>query len=205
MVDAADLKSAAAWRGGSSPPAGIRRDPGLPEWLSTVLGMVRVRDAPSKPYPGWFCWPSATVGERRFGASTSVVQVAREAPTAGRTALPEYGKRLLATGRHLAAALRAPGAAPVPVHRSSGRRDVVMRWAELPRALDLAKVPRCSTLAHASRRILADAEAVGFHRRPGCRDPARPQSGPDRACARCRRGCHRTGNPAGERTSASGG
>ncbi len=34
-------------------------------------------------------------------------------------------------------------------------------WAELRRALGLKKVPHHSTLAHASRRILADAEAGG--------------------------------------------
>lgn len=38
---------------------------------------------------------------------------------------------------------------------------LVAEWSELRRALGLAKVPHYSTLAHASRRILADAEGGG--------------------------------------------
>ncbi|WP_426960258.1 hypothetical protein [Muricoccus radiodurans] len=38
----------------------------------------------------------------------------------------------------------------------------VAEWGELRRTLGLAKVPHYSTLAHASRRILADAEAMGL-------------------------------------------
>ena len=50
-----------------------------------------------------------------------------------------------------------------PVLRTDYRGVValVAAWPELRRALGLAKVPHCSTLAHASRRILADAEAGG--------------------------------------------
>jgi hypothetical protein len=38
---------------------------------------------------------------------------------------------------------------------------LVVEWAELRRALGLAKVPQYSTLAHASRRILANADVGG--------------------------------------------
>ncbi len=43
---------------------------------------------------------------------------------------------------------------------------LVAEWSELRRALGLAKVPHHSTLAHASRRILADAEAGGLSTAP---------------------------------------
>jgi hypothetical protein len=39
---------------------------------------------------------------------------------------------------------------------------LVAEWAELRHALGLSKVPHYSTLVHAARRLLADAEAGGF-------------------------------------------
>ncbi len=93
--------------------------------------------------------------------SKSAVRVAREALAAGRAALPEYWQPLFAARLHAGAALR------VLVLRQFLRTDyrgvvaLVAEWAELRRVLGLTKVPHYSTLAHASRRILADAEAGG--------------------------------------------
>lgn len=93
--------------------------------------------------------------------SKSAVRVAREALAAGRAALPEYGNRFSRrdyTQAQLFALL---------VLRQFLRTDyrgvvtLAAEWAELRRALGLSKVPHYSTLAHASRRILADAEAGG--------------------------------------------
>ena len=93
--------------------------------------------------------------------SKSAVKVAREALAAGRAALPEYGSRFSRrdyTQAQLFALL---------VLRQFLRTDyrgvvaLVAEWAELRRVLGLTKVPHYSTLAHASRRILADAEAGG--------------------------------------------
>jgi hypothetical protein len=93
--------------------------------------------------------------------SKSAIRVAREALAAGRAALPEYGSRFSRrdyTQAQLFALL---------VLRQFLRTDyrgvvaLVVEWAELRRALGLSKVPHYSTLAHASRRILADAEAGG--------------------------------------------
>lgn len=93
--------------------------------------------------------------------SKLAVRVAREALAAGRAALPEYGSRFLRrdyTQAQLFALL---------VLRQFLRidyRGVVVRvaeWAELRRALGLSEVPHYSTLAHAARRLLADAEAGG--------------------------------------------
>ena len=93
--------------------------------------------------------------------SKSAVRVAREALAAGRAALPEYGSRFSRrdyTQAQLFALL---------VLRQFLRTDyrgvvaLVAEWTELRRALHLSKVPHYSTLAHASRRLLADAEAGG--------------------------------------------
>ena len=93
--------------------------------------------------------------------SKSAVRVAREAFAAGRAALPEYGSRFSRrdyTQAQLFALL---------VVRQFLRTDyrgvvaLVAEWAELRRTLGLTKVPHYSTLAHASRRILAEAEAGG--------------------------------------------
>ena len=93
--------------------------------------------------------------------SKSAVKVAREALAAGRAALPEYGSRFSRrdyTQAQLFALL---------VLRQFLRTDyrgvvaLVAEWAELRRVLGLTEVPHHSTLAHASRRILADAEAGG--------------------------------------------
>ncbi len=93
--------------------------------------------------------------------SKSAIRVAREALAAGRAALPEYGSRFSRrdyTQAQLFALL---------VLRQFLRTDyrgvvaLVAEWAELRRALGLTKVPHYSTLAHASRRILAGTEAGG--------------------------------------------
>jgi hypothetical protein len=93
--------------------------------------------------------------------SKPAVRVACEALAAGRAALPEYGSRFSRrdyTQAQLFALL---------VLRQFLRTDyrgvvtLVAEWAELRRALGLSKVPHYSTLAHASRRILADGEAGG--------------------------------------------
>ena len=75
----------------------------------------------------------------------------------GGAALPEYGGRF-SRRDHTQAQLCA-----LLVLRQFLRADyrgvvaLVSEWPELRRALGVAKVPHCSTLAHASRRILADA------------------------------------------------
>jgi hypothetical protein len=93
--------------------------------------------------------------------SKSSVRVAREALAAGRAALPEYGSRFSRrdyTQAQLFALL---------VLRQFLRTDyrgvvaLVTEWTELRRTLGLTKVPHYSTLAHASRRIIAQAEAGG--------------------------------------------
>ena len=94
--------------------------------------------------------------------SKSAVGVAREALAAGRTALPEYGSRYSRKD------YTQPQLFALLVLRQFLRTDyrgavtLVAEWAELRRALGLAKVPHYSTLAHASRRILAAAEAGGL-------------------------------------------
>jgi hypothetical protein len=93
--------------------------------------------------------------------SKSVVGVAREALAAGRAALPEYGSRF-SRRDYKQAQLFA-----LLVLRQFLRTDyrgvvaLVAEWAELRRTLGLTKVPHYSTLAHAARRLLADAEAGG--------------------------------------------
>jgi len=100
--------------------------------------------------------------------SKSAVRVAREALAAGRTALPEYGSRF---SRH---DHTQPQLFALLVLRQFLRTDyrgvvtLAAEWSELRRALGHGKVPHYSTLAHASRRILASAEAGGLpaERRP---------------------------------------
>jgi hypothetical protein len=94
--------------------------------------------------------------------SKSAVQVAREALVAGRAALPDYGSRYSRKD------YTQPQLFALLVLRQFLRTDyrgvvaLVAEWSELRRALGLAKVPHYSTLAHASRHILADAEAGGL-------------------------------------------
>jgi len=93
--------------------------------------------------------------------SQSAVRVAREALAAGRAAPPEYGSRCPRRDH------TRPPLFALPVLRQAPRTDyrgvvaLVAGWPEPRRALGLAKVPHHSTLAHAPRRILADAEAGG--------------------------------------------
>ncbi|WP_135468026.1 hypothetical protein [Crenalkalicoccus roseus] len=98
--------------------------------------------------------------------SKSAVGVAREALAAGRVALPEYGSRYSRRD------YTQPQLFALLVLRQFLRTDyrgvvtLVAEWAELRRALGLKKVPHYSTLAHASRRILAEAEAGGLSAMP---------------------------------------
>ncbi len=94
--------------------------------------------------------------------SKSAVQVAREALAAGRAALPEFSSR---TSRK---DYTQPQLFALLVLRQFLRTDyrgvaiTVAEWGELRRALGLTKVPHYSTLAYASRRILADTEGGGL-------------------------------------------
>ena len=98
--------------------------------------------------------------------SKSAVQVAREALAACSAALPEYGSRFSRRD------YTQPQLFALLVLRQVLRTDyrgvaaLVAEWAELRRALGLAKVPHYSTLAHASHRILADAETGGLSLAP---------------------------------------
>jgi hypothetical protein len=100
------------------------------------------------------------------GMSKSAVRVAREALAAGRAALPEYGSR------HSRRDHTQPQLFALLVPRQFLRTDyrgvvaLVAGWSELRRALGLTKVPHHSTLAHASRRIPAGAEAGGLSSGP---------------------------------------
>ena len=95
----------------------------------------------------------------------SAVQVAREALAAGRAALPEYGSRYSRKD------YTQPQLFALLVLRQFLRTDyrgvvaLVAEWSDLRRTLGLTKVPHLSTLAHASRRVLADAEAGGLSSR----------------------------------------
>ncbi|MFC7738831.1 hypothetical protein ACFQX4_24205 [Roseomonas sp. GCM10028921] len=95
----------------------------------------------------------------------SAVQVAREALAAGRAALPEYGSRYSRKD------YTQPQLFALLVLRQFLRTDyrgvvaLVAEWSDLRRTLGLTKVPHYSTLAHASRRVLADAEAGGLSSR----------------------------------------
>lgn len=94
--------------------------------------------------------------------SKSAVRVAREALATGRAALPDYGSRWSRRD------YTQPQLFALLVLRQFLKTDyrgvvaLVAEWAELRRALGLRKVPHYSTLAHASRRILAGAEAGGL-------------------------------------------
>ena len=94
--------------------------------------------------------------------SKSAVQVAREALAVGRTALPAYGSRYSRKD------YTQPQLFALLVLRQFLRTDyrgvvtLVAEGSELRHALGLAKVPHYSTLAHAARRLLADAEAGGL-------------------------------------------
>ena len=102
--------------------------------------------------------------------SKSAVRVAREALAAGRAALPEHGSRF-SRRDHTQAQLFA-----LLVLRRFLRTDyrgvvaLVAEWSELRHVLGLTTVPHHSTLAHAARRLPADAEAGGPMAAP------RPQS-----------------------------
>jgi hypothetical protein len=93
--------------------------------------------------------------------SKSAVRVTLEALAAGRAALPDYGSRYSRRDYTL------PQLFALLVLRQFLRTDyrgvvtLVAEWSELRRARGLAKVPHYSTLAHASRRIFADAEVGG--------------------------------------------
>jgi hypothetical protein len=94
--------------------------------------------------------------------SKSAVQVAQEAMVAGRAALPEYASRYSRKD------YTQPQLFALLVLRQFLRTDyrgvvaLVAEWSELRRTLGLTKVPHYSTLAHASCRILAGAEAGGL-------------------------------------------
>jgi hypothetical protein len=109
--------------------------------------------------------------------SKSAVGVAREALAAGRAALPEYGSRYSRRD------YTQPQLFALLVLRQFLRTDyrgivsLVAEWSELRLALGLTKMPHYSTLAHASRRILADAEAGGLS--SGFRPP--PSNGREHA------------------------
>ena len=102
--------------------------------------------------------------------SKSAVRVAREALVAGRAALPEYGSRYSRRD------YTQPQLFALLVLRQFLRTDyrgvvaLVSEWPELRRALGPAKVPHYSTLAHAARRILAEAGGHSAAPRPHCFD-----------------------------------
>lgn len=91
----------------------------------------------------------------------SAVRLAREALAVGEQALPRYSAR---TSRHdytqaqLFALLVLKQFLRVDYR---GLVTLVGEWAELRRALRLAKVPHYSTLCYAERRLLAGAEKGG--------------------------------------------
>jgi hypothetical protein len=102
--------------------------------------------------------------------SKSAVGVAREALAAGRAALPEYGSRYSRRD------YTQPQLFALLVLRQFLRTDyrgivtLAAEWSVLRLALGLTKVPHYPTLAQASRRILADAEAGGLS--SGLRPPS---------------------------------
>lgn len=104
--------------------------------------------------------------------SKSAVRVAREALRVGQAALPAYGSR---TSRK---DYTQPQLFALLVLRQFLRTDyrgvvtLVDEWSEVRQALGLAKVPHYSTLAYASRRILADGH------KKGPSTPSRPASSP---------------------------
>ena len=86
--------------------------------------------------------------------------------TGGRAALPAY------SSRYSQKDFTQPQLFALLILRQFLRTDyrgltvLLTEWAELRRSLGLTKVPHYSTLAHASRRILADAEAGGLSSGP---------------------------------------
>jgi hypothetical protein len=100
--------------------------------------------------------------------SKSAVRVAREALATGRAALPDYGSRFSRRD------YTQPQLFALLVLRQFLRTDyrgvaaLVAEWSELRHALGLAKVPHYSTLAHAARRILAEAGGRSVASRPHC-------------------------------------
>jgi hypothetical protein len=106
--------------------------------------------------------------------SKSAVLVAREALATGRAALPTYGSRW---SRHDYTQPRLFALLVLRQFLKTDYRGVVAlaaEWGELRRAPGLRKVPHYSTLAHASRRLLADAEKGGPSAAPGPRWPGAP-------------------------------
>lgn len=91
----------------------------------------------------------------------SAVRLAREALVVGEQALPRYSAR---TSRHdytqaqLFALLVLKQFLRVDYR---GLVTLVAEWAELRRALGLARVPHYSTLCYAERRLLTGAEKGG--------------------------------------------
>jgi hypothetical protein len=107
--------------------------------------------------------------------SQSAVRVAREALAAGRAALPEQGSRF---SRHDYTQAQLFALLVLRQFRRTDYRGVVAlvaEWSALQRALGLTKVPHYPTLAHASRRILADAAAGGPSGAPRLWWPGAPQ------------------------------
>jgi hypothetical protein len=114
-----------------------------------------------EPFSGLRGLPGFWWRRRMRRVSKSAVQEAREALAAGRAPRPECGSRFSRrddTQAQLFALLVLR-----QFLRTDDRGVVALagEWAELRRALHLSKVPHYSKLAHASRRILADAEAGG--------------------------------------------
>lgn len=131
--------------------------------------------------------------------SKSAVRVAREALVAGRAALPEYASpysRKDYTQPQLFALLVLRQFLRVDYR---GVMALVAEWSELRRTLGLAKVPHYSTLAHASRRILADAEAGGLSLASRLPWSGVPEPRPDRHRTGRGRGRDRARNPSRQR------
>ena len=94
--------------------------------------------------------------------SKLAVRVAREALAAGRAALSEFSSR---TSRKDCTQPQLFGLLVLRQFLRTDHQGVVItvaEWGGFRHALGLTKVPHCSTLAYAWRRILADAEAGGL-------------------------------------------
>jgi hypothetical protein len=105
----------------------------------------------------------------------SAVRVAREALAAGPAALPEYGNRF---SRHDYSEAQLFALLVLRQFLRTDHRGVVTlvaEWAELRRALHLSKLPPYPALAHALRRIIADADDGGLLRRSGPGGLTRPR------------------------------
>src|SRR5215217_7508873 len=99
-------------------------------------------------------WPMRTM-------SKSALRVAHEALAVGRAALPAYGSRF---SRHDYTQAQLFALLVLKQFLRTDYRGLVTlvgEWAELRRALRLAKVPHYSTLCYAERRLLAGAEKGG--------------------------------------------